>query len=329
MKLVGVICGGFSSEFEISLKSGQTIVNNLTEPFLAVKVVLDKQGAQAWWQDGWFPVDLPTFSIQTPEGAHPMDYALIYIHGNPGENGRLQALFDLYDIPYINSGALASELSFDKWYCNQFLRNFDVKVAKSALLLKGDVYSDTELVDQLGLPVFVKPCDSGSSYGISRVNKLEELVPAISKAFAEGNSVVVESFLDGTEVTCGVYRTAEGVIALPLAEIVSENEFFDYEAKYLGKSQEIVPARISAAATEKVQSVAKKIYEILRLRSIARIDFMLVDDEPFVIEVNTTPGFTEESIVPRMLRAENKSLQAFWSDILAYETSRINKSTGH
>lgn len=325
MKLVGVICGGFSSEFEISLKSGETIVNNLSEPFSAVKVILDKKGASALWNNEWYPVDLPEFSILLPDGPVKMDYALIYIHGDPGENGRLQAMFDMYGIPYINSGALASELSFDKWYCNQFLRNFGVKVAKSALLLKGDTYSDAALIEELGMPLFVKPCDSGSSYGISRVNSVDELKPAIEKAFAEGDSVVIESFLDGTEVTCGVYRTESGVCALPLAEIVSENEFFDYEAKYLGKSQEIVPARISAEATEKVQAISKRIYELLRFRSIARMDYMLVNNEPILIEVNTTPGFTEESIVPRMLRAQNISLKDFWSDILAFETSRINK----
>lgn len=325
MKRVGVICGGYSSEYEISLKSAQTIINNLPESVQAIKVILDKQGAKAQFEDQWYPVDLTCFSILKGEERIAIDYALIYVHGDPGENGRLQALFDMYGIPYINSGPLASELSFDKWYCNQFLKGFGVKVAASHLLLKGDTYDATQVVNELGLPLFVKPCDSGSSYGISRVNALEELIPAVDKAFAEGDSVVIESFLDGTEVTCGVYRTADGINALPLAEIVSENEFFDYEAKYLGKSQEIVPARISEEATRKVQEISKKIYALMRLRSISRVDFMLVDEEPVLIEVNTTPGFTEESLVPRMIRANNMTPRDLWTRILDYEMKVAKK----
>jgi D-alanine-D-alanine ligase len=319
MKRIGVIMGGFSSEYEISIKSGSTIVTHFPDAYQAVKIVLSKTSCQAVWEGENYDIELIKKGFQAKDQWISLDYYLIYTHGNPGENGRLQALFDMYDIPYINSGALASELSFDKWYCNQFIKGFGVNVAESQLLLENDKYQADELVARLGLPLFVKPCDSGSSYGISRVNKVEELDKAIENAFKEGKSVVVESFLDGTEVTCGVYRASTGIQALPLAEIVSENEFFDYEAKYLGKSQEIVPARISEEDTLKVQEVAKKVYGILRLRSIARIDFMLVKGEPYVIEVNTTPGFTEESIVPRMLRSIDKPIKTFWTEILNEE----------
>lgn len=320
MKLVGVICGGFSSEFEISLKSGETIVRNFPLNYKTVKIVLSKEECKVEWENVWLPIDLNHLTFDTVEGLKKIDFAIIYTHGNPGENGKLQALFDMTGVNYINSGALASELSFDKWYCNQFLKNFGVPIADSVLLLKGQFFNENEIIQQLGLPVFVKPCDSGSSYGISRVNKLEELNVAIETAFKEGNSIVIESFLNGTEVTCGVYQSVDGIKALPLAEIVSENEFFDYEAKYLGKSQEIVPARISEEATLKIQEMTKKIYAILRLRSIARIDYMLVGDVPHLIEVNTTPGFTEESIVPRMLKVEGKSITEFWTEIMAFET---------
>lgn len=320
MKLVGVICGGFSSEFEISLKSGETIVRNFPSNYKAVKIVLSKEECMVQWENHWLPIDLNRLTFDTSEGAKKIDIAIIYTHGNPGENGKVQALFDMTGVQYVNSGALASELSFDKWYCNQFLRNFGIPIADSVLLLKGQTFNEKEIIQQLGLPVFVKPCDSGSSYGISRVNQLEDLNAAIETAFNEGNSIVIEGFLNGTEVTCGAYQTVNGIKALPLAEIVSENEFFDYEAKYLGKSQEIVPARISEEATLKIQEMTKKIYAIMRLRSIARIDFMLVNDIPHVIEVNTTPGFTEESIVPRMLKAEGKSITEFWAEIMAFET---------
>jgi D-alanine-D-alanine ligase len=319
MKRIGVICGGFSSEYEISLKSGATIIANFPDGYEPVKIILSKVSCQVEWNDKRYDLDLIKKGFQANSGWVSIDCYLIYTHGNPGENGRLQAMFDMYGIPYVNSGALASELSFDKWYCNQFLKGFDINVAQSKLLLKGDVVNENELVGTLGLPLFVKPCDSGSSYGISRVNEQKDLKTAIESAFKEGDSVVVESFLNGTEVTCGVYRNENGIHALPLAEIVSENEFFDYEAKYLGKSQEIVPARISEEHTKKVQEVAKRIYGILRLRSLARIDFMLVNGEPYLIEVNTTPGFTEESIVPRMLRNQNKPIKDFWTEIISFE----------
>lgn len=319
MKCIGVICGGFSSEFEISLKSAATIVANFPDAFVPVKIIIKKGSYKAEWKGEAYDIDLKMKGFQAGSEWVELDGYLIYTHGNPGENGKLQAIFDMYDIPYINSGALASELSFDKWFCNQFLQGFGIKVASSHLLLKGDTVDASNLVHRLGLPLFVKPCDSGSSYGISRVNEQDKLEEAVKFAFKEGDSVVIESFLNGTEVTCGVYRNANGINALPLAEIVSENEFFDFEAKYLGKSQEIVPARISPEETLKVQEVAKRVYGILRLRSIARIDFMLVDGEPYVIEVNTTPGFTEESLVPRMLKHQEKSLKDFWTEIISFE----------
>lgn len=315
---IGVICGGFTSEYEISLKSGGTIAKHIPAPYRAYKIVLEKDTCQVIVGDKTFPFDLISGSFIIDNAEVKMDAFIIYTHGDPGENGKLQAMFDVYGHKYINSNALASELSFDKWFCNQFLKGFDIKIAASKLLLPNDIYDTEEVVNQLGLPLFVKPCDSGSSFGISRVNKKEELKQAIDKAFEEGDSVVIESFLDGTEVTCGVYRAKDGVHALPLAEIVSGNEFFDYEAKYLGKSQEIVPARISESQTQDVQNVAKKVYQILRLNSIARIDFMLVKGVPYVIEVNTTPGFTDESLVPRMLRHQELSIADFWNAIIAY-----------
>ncbi len=315
---IGIICGGFTSEYEISLKSGGTIAQNLPSPYEAIQIILDKNSCQAIYQDQPYSFDLKSASFQMNEQVVIVDAFIIYTHGDPGENGKLQAMFDVFGHKYVNSSALASELSFDKWFCNQFLKGFDIHVAQSQLVLQGDAYDANELVERLGLPLFVKPCDSGSSFGISRVNKLMDLVPAIDKAFLEGESVVIESFLDGTEVTCGVYRDDKGLHALPLAEIVSGNEFFDYEAKYLGKSQEIVPARISEEHTLAVQKVAQKVYQLLRLKSLARIDFMLVNGTPYVIEVNTTPGFTSESLVPRMLKYKEIPISDFWAGILNY-----------
>lgn len=319
MKRIAIFCGGYSSEFDISIKSASTILTNFPagyDPFL-VEVTRDRwtaiyQGERlefSPWEMNF------TYNGQTIA----VDAALIYIHGNPGENGKLQAFFEMKNIPCINSGALASELSFDKWYCNQFLKGFDIPVAKSLLLTSIDAYENDYILETLGLPCFVKPSDSGSSYGISKVKTTEELQPALEKAFAEGQTVVIESFLNGTEVTCGVYQTKSGIHALPLTEIATENDFFDYEAKYLGASQEITPARVSEEITLRVQEISKKIYQLLRLKSIARIDFMLVNDVPHVIEVNTTPGFSPASLVPQMIACEGNTIQQFWKEILEFE----------
>lgn len=248
-----------------------------------------------------------------------IDAALIYTHGDPGENGKIQAYLDMLQIPYVNSGVLGSALSFDKWYCNQFLKGFGFAVAQSELFQRGASIDSQKLISKLGLPLFVKPSDSGSSYGISKVKTLEQLQPAFDAAFQEGRSVVAEAFLDGVEVTCGVYRNQNEIVALPLTEIVSETEFFDYAAKYDGKSKEITPARIAETVGVEVQQQAKKIYELLGLRSIARIDFMIVADKPHIIEVNTTPGFSPASIVPQMLSCAEISIQDFWTEIIRVE----------
>ncbi len=322
MKTIGIFCGGFSSEWEISLKSVQTIQEHFPREYNTVKIIVNKKDWFAITENDKIPFDLNTMSFFDNQ-MYSIDAALIYIHGDPGENGKIQALLDIKGIPYINSGYLASALSFDKWYCNQFLKNFGFKVAESILLTTAKQYRSNEIVKKLGLPLFVKPSDSGSSFGISKVKTIDELIPALNAAFKEGKTVVAESFLDGVEVTCGVYRNQRNIVALPLTEIVSENDFFDYEAKYLGKSNEITPARISTHVRDKVQHIAKQIYDLLQLRSIARIDFMLVDDEPFVIEVNTTPGFSGESIVPKMLAFAEIPLDEFWKQIV--ETELISR----
>lgn len=302
MKRIGLICGGFSSEYNISIKSAQTIQQHFPEHLSCILIEIDRSN----WQS-----KLQSLS--------EIDAALIYTHGDPGENGKIQAYLDMLQIPYINSGVLASALSFDKWYCNQFLKGFGFAVAQSQLFRNGQAIDAQKLCDQLGLPLFVKPSDSGSSFGISKVKNVAQVHSAFAAAFKEGRTVVAEAFLDGTEVTCGVYRTQNEIVVLPLTEIVSETEFFDYAAKYDGKSKEITPARIDAKVAEQVQQQAKKIYELLGLRSIARIDFMVVAKKPHVIEVNTTPGFSPASIVPQMLSCAQVSIKDFWKEIIQVE----------
>lgn len=319
MKRIAIFCGGYSSEFEISIKSANTILANFPEGYDPFLVEVTRGNWTAFYQSEKLNFNPWNLSFEYKNQEIKIDAALIYIHGNPGENGKLQAFLEMKDVPFINSGALASELSFDKWYCNQFLRGFDIPVAKSLLLTSINTFENQYILDTLGLPCFVKPSDSGSSYGISKVKTADELQPSLEKAFAEGETVVIESFLNGTEVTCGVYRTKNGIHALPLTEIATENDFFDYEAKYLGASQEITPARVSEEIRDKVQQISKKIYQLLRLRSIARIDFMVVNDVPHVIEVNTTPGFSPASLVPQMIACEGNTIQNFWKEILEVE----------
>ena len=319
MKRIGLFCGGFSSEFNISILSATTIQENFPKEFEIVKIIVSTENWLVEFEGELIPFDLNNGSFTYHEVHHKIDAGIVYIHGNPGENGKIQALLDMQNIPYVNAGPLASSLSFDKWYCNQFLRAFHIPVAKSIFLTQINEKSQDEIIATLGLPIFVKPSDSGSSYGISKVKEASELHPALMNAFKEGKTVVLESFLDGTEVTCGVYQTKKGLVALPLTEIASENEFFDYDAKYNGKSQEITPARVSEYITRQVQDQAKKIYQLLQLRSIARIDFMIVQNVPHVIEVNTTPGFSPASIVPQMLTCANVKIEDFWREIVTFE----------
>ncbi len=316
MKKIGIICGGFSSEFEISIKSAQVIFDHFPKNYDPLLIEVNKETWVAKTANGNMPFDL---NAMTYGPGLKLDAAIVYIHGNPGENGKIQALLDMKQIPYVNSGVLASALSFDKYYCNQYLNNFNIPVAKSLFFNPNNLQSEAEIINYLGLPLFVKPSDSGSSYGISKVKEASELNQAIQSAFQEGETIVLESFLNGTEVTCGVYRTRNGIKALPLTEIQTEEDFFNYDAKYLGKSREITPAQIEDELRDEVQHTAIKIYEILGLKSIARIDFMIVDRIPHVIEVNTTPGFSAASIVPQMIKAEGGNITDFWAEILNVE----------
>jgi len=319
MKKIGIFCGGYSSEYDISIQSATTILNNFPDGYDVFLITVKKDQWTALYKGIQSIIDLNTLGFEHEGQKIMLDYGLVYIHGNPGENGKLQAFLEMKGIPCINSGALASELSFDKWYCNQFLKGFDIPVAKSIFMTNIGQFSNEHIISELGLPIFVKPSDSGSSYGISKVKKSENLTAAIEMAFKEGRTILLEAFLDGTEVTCGVYRTKDSVKALPLTEIATENDFFDYEAKYNGKAQEITPARIPDEIKEAVQKQSKYIYELLQLRSIARIDFMIVNNTPVVIEVNTTPGFAKASIAPQMIACEGKTLKEFWTEILEQE----------
>ena len=319
MKTIGLFCGGYSSEYEISMKSAQLILDHFPEEYEIYKIVVSKKGWYGELSDSQMAFDMNTCEIELPNGKKTIDAGIICIHGDPGENGKIQAFLDLKGIPFVNSGFESSSLSFDKYTCNQFLKSQNIDTAKSILLRKHQFYNADHICNELGLPLFVKPTGSGSSYGISKVYKSDKLDKAIEFAFSEGEQIILESFLEGRELTCAVFRENDKIRALPITEIISENDFFDYDAKYNGKSKEQTPADIDEMLANTIQALSSEIYDLLGLRSIARIDFILVETKPFVIEVNTIPGFSEASIVPQMLNVAGIDLKDFWGMVIKQE----------
>ncbi|MEO9534137.1 MAG: D-alanine--D-alanine ligase [Crocinitomicaceae bacterium] len=318
-KKVAIVYGGYSSEYKISQKSAgmifEAIDSELFDPYL---VEISEKSWHVHHQGGVFPIDKNKFTFLKNEEVYAFDLALITIHGTPGEDGKLQAYFDMIGLKYVNSNAFAASLSFNKWACNSFLRAFGIATAKAILIRRGETPNPIEIADELGFPCFVKPNDGGSSFGISKVKTLMEMPDAIGKAFSEGDEVVIESFLEGREITCGLYSDKNGVYALPLTEIVTENDYFDYEAKYEGKSNEITPAEISAELTKLIQDTSKNIYRRIGLKGFARIDYIVnAEGIPNLIEVNTNPGMSKESIVPQMIRANNQSVKEVLTAILS------------
>ncbi len=319
MMTIGLFCGGYSSEYEISMKSAQLILDHFPEEYEIFKVVVSKKGWYVEQSAAQISFDMNSCEINLPSGKKTIDAGIICIHGDPGENGKIQAFLDLKGIPYVNSSYESSSLSFDKYTCNQFLKSQNINVAKSMLLRKHQAYNADHISNELGLPLFVKPTGSGSSYGISKVYKKDELDKAIEFAFSEGEQIILESFLEGRELTCAVFRERGKLQALPITEIISENDFFDYDAKYHGKSKEETPAQIDEMIANTIEALTFEIYDILGLKSISRIDFILVGEVPYVIEVNTIPGFSEASIVPQMLNIAGINLKDFWKMVIEQE----------
>lgn len=305
-KKVAVVYGGYSSEYKISEKSARVIFENidrdLFEPYM---VEITKKSWHVNLKGGGVtPIDKNKFTFLNETVECAFDAAFITIHGTPGEDGKLQSYFDMIGLRYINSGHFGSSLTFNKWACNSFLRAFGVATAKAILLRKGETPNAIAIADEIGFPCFIKPNGAGSSFGVSKVKTLMEMPIAIAKAFEEDNEVVVESFVKGREITCGLFYNGTEIVPLPPTEIISQNEFFDYEAKYNGASQEVTPADINAELTTLIQNTSKSIYRRLDLRGLARVDFMVTEEGvPYLIEVNTTPGFSEQSIVPQQIRA--------------------------
>jgi D-alanine-D-alanine ligase len=319
MKNIAVVMGGYSSEREISMKSGSIAFKFLDKKVYHIyKVVIDNDGWRLIKNNQEFPINKIDFSVILNDSKINFDGIFMAIHGKPGENGELQKYFDKLNIPYTTSGQKAAKLSFDKGLCNQFLSNNGLKCAESITIKKDQKIEVEKIIALTNLPCFVKPNSNGSSFGISKVNKKEMLVEAINKAFQFDNKILIESFLDGTEVSCGIHNFNDQLYTFPITEIVSENEFFDYQAKYEGKSKEITPARLSEEISKAVSEQTKKTYKLLNLDGIARIDFMIVKNQPFIIEANTVPGLSQESIIPQQAKCAGIELSELFNQSIQH-----------
>ena len=320
-KNIALLAGGYSGEYIISIQTAATIEKNLDDTLYQVyKIIITKD---EWYYDNSgekIQVDKNDFSLNMDGGHIQFDCVFIAMHGTPGEDGRIQGYLDMMQIPYTTCNSIVSALTFNKSYCNKVVKAFNVvNIANSVHLIKGEHFSMGAILDELKLPVFVKPNESGSSLGVSKVKKVEELLPAIEKAFKEDNQVLIEEFIEGRELTIGVYKANGYLYALPATEIVSKNEFFDYEAKYTpGVTNEITPANIDNNLKEQLESKAKYIYRHLNCRGIVRMDFILQQqtNKLFFLEVNTMPGQSENSIVPQQVRASGRTLKEFYGEIL-------------
>ena len=300
MQKIAVVCGGYSGEAEVSMRSAAMVMEHIDLTLYSpVKIVIQKNRWFAEWKGAEWEVNRNDFSVMLDGEIHQFDGAFIIVHGTPGENGLLQGYFEMLGIPYTTGDVLNMSITFNKKATTTFLKSLGFSVAESVVLYKNEEWNADSILHRVGLPCFVKPNNGGSSIGTSKVKELGQLVPAIEKAFKEDGQVIIESFLNGTEVTCGVIQWEGKVRALPMTEIVSENEFFDFEAKYKGKSNEITPARIDKALFEEIQNLSEKIYIQLKCRGMIRVDFIIHDGLPHVVEVNTVPGFSAASIIPQ------------------------------
>ena len=318
---IAIVCGGDSSEHDVSLRSAQGLYSFFDKERYNVYIV-DIKG-QDWHVElpggTTAPIDRNDFSFMEDGKAKLFDYAYITIHGTPGENGVLQGYFDLIDLPYSTSGVLVEAMTFNKFVLNQYLRGYGVSVADSLLIRRGyeELVSDDEVEERIGMPCFVKPAADGSSFGVSKVKNKDQLAPAIRKAMMESDSVMVESFMEGTEVTVGCYKTRQKTVIFPPTEVVTTNEFFDYDAKYNGQVDEITPARISDELTERLKQLTSHIYDILHCNGIIRIDYIISKEQKIsMLEVNTTPGMTATSFIPQQVRAAGLDIKDVLTDII-------------
>jgi D-alanine-D-alanine ligase len=338
---IALVCGGYSKEYDVSIRSAAEIATQIdTEKYNVHKIVID---INKWYylpsdkeplaiteniiEKPYIEVDKNDFSIADNSCADgsgrriKFDMAFIIIHGTPGENGLLQGYFDMLDIPYNTCNAAVSSLTFNKAYCNAVLAHNGIRTAPSVHLYKDVLFDIVDVVDAVGLPCFVKPNAGGSSVGVTKVKRAEDLPAAIKKAFAEDGEVIIEKFIAGKEYSCGLMRGLGGtgeITVLPLTQIIPETEFFDYEAKYEGKSREVTPAEAPQELVERIAEISRKVYEALHCFGVVRCDYIVEETtaEPYFLEINITPGQSAQSIVPQQVRAMGYTLKVFYQTII-------------
>lgn len=317
-KNIAIIMGGYSSEYKISLKSGNVVFNTLDKSkYNAYRIHIFKEKWVYVDSDNKeYPIDKNDFSVTIQGDKVTFQCVFNAIHGAPGEDGYMQAYLELLGIPHTSCNMYQAAITFNKRDCLSILKPYGIKTAISYFLNLGDTVNQDDIINKVGLPCFVKANKAGSSFGVSKVHKKEDLNKAIEVAFKEDNEIIIESFLDGTEVSVGVITYKGETKVLPITEIVSENDFFDYEAKYLGKSQEITPARLTKHQEEQVTLVAKKVYEVLKMKGFSRSEYIFKDNEPHLLEINTIPGLTLESILPQQAAAANIPLQDLFDNAI-------------
>lgn len=318
MKTIAIVAGGDSSEYGISVKSAMEVYRMISPMYKAYVIMI--RGNNWYWEDPkgrYYNIDKNDFTLKKDDERVRFDAVFVAIHGTPGENGLLQGYFDILKIPYTSCGSFSSALTFNKHACKLYLKEYGIKMADAVLLRQNDHPDYRGIIRKVGLPCFVKPNASGSSFGVTKVKKEADLPAAIDEAFRESDEVLVEAFMNGREVACGVVKTRKKSFILPVTEIKSKNEFFDFEAKYTpGKSDEITPAEFPEEVTNEIQELSSRVYDILGCKGIVRVDFIVVGEKPYFLEVNTVPGMTEESIIPKQAKVAGIGLPELYSMVI-------------
>lgn len=327
-RTVAIIAGGDSSEHEVSMNSAKGIYSFIDkEKYNLYIVELSKKAWEAVLADGTrSKIDKNDFSFMDGDKKVKPDFAYITIHGTPGENGILQGYFELLDIPYSTCDVLVSAMTFSKFTLNQYLKGFGIRVAESILVNKRFGIEDKDVIEKIGLPCFIKPNASGSSFGVTKVKTADQIQPALKAAFTESDDVMIEAFMDGIELANGCYKTKNKSVVFPITEVVSDNEFFDYNAKYKGEVTEITPARLSPELTERVKKLTSAVYDILGCKGIVRVDYIITEGEKInMLEINTTPGMTSTSFIPQQVKAAGLDIKDVMTDIIEEGLEKYSK----
>ncbi len=326
-KNIAIVAGGDSSESVISLQTAKQISENIDKKRYNVFTIYVKGTKWVLKSDNVedIIINKDDFSFSTNNKKTIFDCVFIAIHGTPGENGILQAYFDILNIPYTTAGQLTTAITFNKYVCKTYLKDIDILTAKTVKLGKNDEINTKDIIKKVGLPCFIKPNNGGSSFGISKVYDKKDIINAVNKAFDEDDEIIIEEFIEGTEITCGLLKTYKNEYIFPLTEIVTENDFFDYEAKYTdGVTDEITPARISKDIEQQCKQTSMKIYKFLNCKGIVRIDYIINNEQLYFLEVNSVPGMSKNSILPKQIRTMGLSFSDIFTEVIEDALHRNN-----